>query len=344
MIQYFPFLEKEGISCQLSPLFDDEYLSHRFLRGNASLAKAFRAFFARSKAVLDARSADVVIIHCDLYPYLPGFFEALLRRRKIPYIYDYDDAIFHYYDMHKSALVRRFMGNKIRNTIRGANAVLAGSPYLLEYARSVNPNVEWSPTCVDISRFAIKTWKDAPSGPFTIGWIGAPTSVQFVGEAIPAIREFSRRFPTRVVFVGSGPLSFEGVEVEVREWTERTEVAEMLNFDVGIMPLPDEPWTRGKCAFKLIQYMACGLPVIASPVGMNNDVVTSGSNGFLALSTDQWLSAFESLANSVSLRRKMGIAGRQKVQREYTTAAGGVKLLRAIQSATCTQVEPARVH
>jgi glycosyltransferase involved in cell wall biosynthesis len=149
---------------------------------------------------------------------------------------------------------------------------------------------------------------------------------------MPAIRELSKRMPIRVVFVGSGPVFYEGCEVEVREWSESTEVAEMLRFDVGIMPLPDEPWTRGKCAFKLIQYMACGLPVVASPVGMNNDVVTHGSNGFLVASTSQWLSAFQALANSVELRRQMGAAGRRIVEQGFTTSLGGAKLLRAIQS------------
>lgn len=337
-------LEREGISCQLEPLFDEEYLASKFSSGKASMSKAIKAFFSRASSVFQAGRADVVVVHCDLYPYMPGFFEGLLRSRKIPYIYDYDDAIFHYYDMHRSPVVRRLMGNKIRNTIRGASRVLAGSPYLVDYARAVNPAVEWSPTCVDIFRYRTKKWADVACEPFTIGWIGAPTSVQFAAEAIPAIRELSTRIPVRIIFVGSGPVSYVGCKVEVREWSEATEVQEMLNFDVGIMPLPDEPWTRGKCSFKLIQYMACGLPVIASPVGMNNDVVIHGENGFLPSTTAEWLEAFGALAESVALRKKMGTVGRSIVERRFNTAVGGAKLLNAIQSVAISELAKARSH
>ena len=112
----------------------------------------------------------------------------------------------------------------------------------------------------------------------------------------------------------------------------------MLQFDVGIMPMPDEPWMRGKCAFKLIQYMACGLPVVASPVGMNLDVVTAGDNGFLASSTSKWVEALETLASDVDLRRKMGAKGRLRVERDFTTAIGGTKLLHAVKMAVGEKV------
>jgi len=333
MIQYFPLLESQGITCTLSPLFESDYLKRKFAGRAGNIGEALHSFPRRILAILQASRWDAVVIQYDLLPYLPEFLELSLRVRRIPYIYDYDDAIFHYYDLHRSSIVRFLLGNKIRNVIKGAHAVLAGSPYLVDYARAVNRNVEWSPTCVDIVRFRPRVWDNSSNKPFTIGWIGAPSSVHLAAEAIPAIRELARRIPVRLVYVGSGPVSYDGFHPEIRDWSEATEVEEMLQFDVGIMPMPDEPWMRGKCAFKLIQYMACGLPVVASPVGMNLNVVTAGDNGFLASSPSQWVEALETLASDVDLRRKMGAKGRLRVERDFTSAIGGAKLLNAVKMA-----------
>jgi glycosyltransferase involved in cell wall biosynthesis len=334
LIQYFPMLEKEGITCELSPLFDRNYLSHKFSKGNVSAGKALQSFLKRTNAVLRAGSSKVVVVQIELFPFLPDFFESSLRLRHIPYVYDYDDAFFHSYDSHSSPAVRLLLKNKIRNIISGAHFVLAGSPYLVDYARVTNRNVDWAPTCVDISRFTTKNWAHSLDRPFTIGWIGAPSSSHYAAEAIPAIRELARHIPLRLVYVGSGPVQYEGCTPEIHEWSEATEVEEMLQFDVGIMPLPDEPWTRGKCSFKLIQYMACGLPVVASAVGMNRNIVDTGKNGFLASSTEQWIRALETLAKDVALRKQMGANGRDLVEREFTTRVGGAKLLKAITSAS----------
>ena len=177
-----------------------------------------------------------------------------------------------------------------------------------------------------------------PARPFTIGWIGAPRLFISRLAAIPAD---SGTRKTRILSAwymsGSGPVQYEGSRRKFILGRRQTEVNEILKFDVGIMPLPDEPWTRGKCAFKLIQYMACGLPVVASPVGMNRDVVEPGTNGFLASSTEDWVRAFETLAGDVNLRRQMGANGRRRVERDFTTQVGGRKLLQAIRSAAASK-------
>jgi glycosyltransferase involved in cell wall biosynthesis len=145
-----------------------------------------------------------------------------------------------------------------------------------------------------------------------------------------ALREASRQLPARVVLVGSGPIDLPGVPVEVRTWQESTEADEICNFDVGIMPLADGPWEQGKCGFKLLQYMAAGLPAIASPVGANKVIVRHGTTGFLATTSDDWMRAFVALAESKELRRRMGLAGRQVVEREYSTSVVAPRLLEAL--------------
>jgi glycosyltransferase involved in cell wall biosynthesis len=145
----------------------------------------------------------------------------------------------------------------------------------------------------------------------------------------PALVEVCRGGKGRLLFVGSGQIEFEHVAIEIRSWTEETEVSDIQNFDVGIMPLPDEPWERGKCGYKLIQYMACGKPVIASPVGVNQMIIEQGVNGFLA----NWVNALRELRDNVPLREAMGYAGRLKVEKNYcvqVTAPRMAEILRSV--------------
>ena len=152
----------------------------------------------------------------------------------------------------------------------------------------------------------------------TIGWIGTPTTAKFLLGIADAFKEIVKVYGARIVAVGANPQPFQGLPVEVRPWQEKTEVAEIQDFDVGLMPLPDEPYERGKCGYKLIQYMACGKPAVASPVGANTEIVRHGENGFLATTTDEWIDALSRLIEDPNLRFRMGQAGRSMVESEYS--------------------------
>jgi glycosyltransferase involved in cell wall biosynthesis len=145
------------------------------------------------------------------------------------------------------------------------------------------------------------------------------------------LAEFCKNRRARVCLIGSGPINLPGVPVELIDWREDTEIEDIRRFDVGIMPLPDEPWARGKCGFKLIQYMACGLPVVASPVGVNSEIVQDNVSGFLATSTSEWVDALNVLLDSVETRRKMGAAGRQRVQEKYCLTVTAPKLVEVLE-------------
>lgn len=331
-LQHIPRLERAGIHCETEALLDEVYVDRIFSNSPVALSYLIGRYWARLKATFSSRKFDVVVLQYEAFPYIPAWLENLLGVR-VPYVLDIDDAIFHGYDLNSKFLVRFALSNKIRAVMRSASCVLAGSPYLAEYARRENRNVEWAPTCVDINRFPVKIWADDSTKPFTIGWIGAPSTARYAALAVPAIRKLAMRMPIRLVYIGSGPANYENLSPEVRIWSEDTEVADMLEFDVGIMPLPDDPWTRGKCAFKLIQYMACGLPVVASPVGMNNNVVQNGRNGFLASSQEEWLQSLETVGRDITLRSGFGRAGRCLVEQEFTSEIGGDKLLKAIELA-----------
>ncbi|KPV39569.1 glycosyl transferase family 1 [Thiohalorhabdus denitrificans] len=316
--QFLPYLEAAGFRCTVSPLFDDSYLAHKYSSGRARWRDVVGAFGGRLRAILGSRRFDLVVIEKELLPYSPALLERLLGWAGVPYVVDYDDALFHQYDRHPRPWVRWLLGRKIARVMRGAALVTAGNEYLAGYARRAGaPRVEVLPTVVDLDRYP------APAGPggnavFTIGWIGSPTTAQYLEKIAPALARVCADGQARVRLIGSGKVDLPGVPHEVIPWREGEEAEQLRAMDVGIMPLPDTPWERGKCGFKLIQYMACGLPVVASPVGVNADIVEDGINGYLAGDEEAWVAALNRLKGEPERRQEFGKAGRSKVEGEYS--------------------------
>ncbi len=315
-LQYFPYFEESGISCTHEPLFSNSYLETLYETGNRPLLTVVRSYVRRLHDLLAVRMYDVIVIEKELLPYAPALFERLLSHLETPYVVDYDDAIFHNYDRSGNPLVRKLLGTKIDVVMREADAVVAGNEYLASRARKAGASrVEIVPTVIDLNKYPHVPPID--DEPFTIGWIGSPSTAQYVETIAPALREVCDRRDARVVLVGSGAVELPHVPLEVREWSEETEVEDIAEFDVGIMPLVDRPWERGKCGFKLIQYMGCGKPVVASPVGVNAEVAENGVNGLHAESLEEWTEGLVELCDDSELAQQMGERGRERVGKEY---------------------------
>lgn len=330
-LAYGPALAEVGLDLDFSPLLSDRYLSKLFASERTSRRNVAQNYLHRLLTLPKVRRYDLVWLQYELFPYLPPFAERLLARLGVPYVVDYDDAIFHMYDEHRNPAVRAVLGDKIGAIIRGARAVTAGSGYLADYARRFNGDVHVVPTVIDLERYRLP---EAPVGerPFTIGWIGSPSTSVYLDLVAPALARLAKEAPLRLVLVGSPPRTIEGVDVDVRPWGEATEVSDLLDCDVGIMPLPDEPWARGKCAFKLIQYMACALPTVSSPVGANREVVTA-ETGLPATNPDEWVAALRTLRDDPALRRRLGAAGRARVEAGYSLQSQEARVQGILQSA-----------
>jgi glycosyltransferase involved in cell wall biosynthesis len=331
-LQYFPALKKAGIDVTMSVLLDDQYLAQKLDADRVPIWSAARGFARRLRALLNASAFDVIVVHCEIFPYLPAWVEQFLRWRRIPYIVDFDDAIFHNYDLHRSRLVRHFLGHKFARALAGSALVIAGNEYLASYAKRSNERVETLPTVVDVERYRPGP-RDRAGEPFTVGWMGSPSTAPYLSEIETALRRFFSSHAGRLVLVGSGAVPLSGLPLEVHRWSEAKELEELIDFDVGIMPLPDTPWTRGKCGFKLVQYMAVGLPVVASPVGVNSTLVEHGVDGYLASSSAEWLNALAALAEDRSLRSAMGDTGRVKIERQYSLQATAPRLVALLKEA-----------
>jgi glycosyltransferase involved in cell wall biosynthesis len=253
------------------------------------------------------------MLHCELLPLMPGWVERSLLPR--PYIYDFDDAFYLKYRSGKLGVMRPFLGGKFDAVIAGAAAVTAGNNTLADYARGKNTNTHLLPTVVDTERYmpASRPRNDI----FTVGWIGSPSTAPYLTELVGPLSLIGKESPVRLVVIGGKAPSIPNVAVEEIEWSEQTEVVLINTFDVGVMPLPDDDWARGKCAFKLIQYMACAVPVVASRVGANIDVVQTDC-GFLATGEREWVDALRFIRDQPLARRQMGKAGRLRVGQHYS--------------------------
>lgn len=331
-LQYFPLLSAYGIECESSALFDDSYLTRRFNTGKVGINNIVRSFARRTSAALKAKKYDLLVIHCELYPFIPPTLENFIIRHSM-YVYDFDDAIFHGYDHHPNPIIRKLFKNKIHRVISKAAAVSAGSNYLASYASQRNPHVEFIPTAVDLERYSDTESNNKNRDYFVVGWVGSPSTAEYLKLVQNSLNKFCSRTSSKFVVIGSGESNLQISGLEILNWTAETEVEDICKFDVGIMPLSDNPWSKGKCGFKLIQYMACGLPVIAAPVGANLDIVEHGRNGYFASSEDEWIQALDSLHNNADLGRRMGIAGRKLVEEKYCLDVTAPRLASLLQNA-----------
>lgn len=334
--QYLPALRSAGLSVECAPLFSDAYVLG-LQQGHRRPAEVIRAYARRSLDLARTGAFDLLWIEKEALPWLPAWLERMLMRERVPYVLDYDDAVFHGYDQHRRALVKWALGNKHPALVRRAALVVAGNEYLAAFARSAGaPWVETVPTVIDLHRYPVPDFVGDPSGQVPcVGWIGQRSTAACLAPLAPTLQMFVTEGRARFVAVGIDAAR-HGLPMESIPWSEASEVASIRGFDIGIMPLPDEPFERGKCGYKLIQYMACGLPVVASPVGVNRQIVQHGVNGFLADTPSQWQQALQTLAENPDLRRRMGRAGRRQVEQHYALQVAAPRMAGLLHSAVQT--------
>jgi glycosyltransferase involved in cell wall biosynthesis len=321
-----PYLQKENIELDFQPLFDNAYLDHLFNKGKRSPFTVAKAYVKRLLVLLRSNEYDFVWVHLELFPYLP--LEWLIRLTRKSVIYDFDDAIFHQYDQHTNPWVRRFLGNKLHPLLKRSNLAFCGNAYLQAYAAQHCAHTVVIPTTVDMDVYTERS--ASSSNPPVLGWIGSPSTWPYVAAIHDVLRDDVNAQKLKVLVVGANHAADRELPFEYRAWAENREIADIHEMDIGVMPIPDAPWARGKCGYKLIQYMACGLPVIASPVGVNTTIVQHGVNGYLAANEAQWREAISALLSDAELRKKMGQAGRQRVIAEYSIQRYGPEMAKLI--------------
>lgn len=330
--QYLPRLERHGISVTVATLSSDEYVSRLYAGRRPGPASIAADYGRRARRLLGLGSYDLLWIEKEIFPGAPALLERLLSLGRIPYVVDYDDATFHKYDRATNPLFRYLWPRKIDVVMRGAALVITGNAYLADHARAAGARrVEVLPTVVDPSRYPLRA---AAAAPFTIGWMGTPVTQRYLAPVAGALAQVCAGGGGRVRLVGAAdvPAGLSAAVCELRPWSEEAEALDLLEFDVGIMPLDDTEWERGKCGYKLLQYMAAGRPVVASPVGVNPEIVEHGASGFLVSTAEEWRAALARLRDEPGLAARMGQAGRRRLEARYSIEIAEPRLRSLLQS------------
>lgn len=327
---YRPALAEQGISLDFMPLIPDDQVARIGQGRRPGLLPAVRGYARRLRALASRDDYDLLWVAYELFPYLPAMAERLAFLPRKPVVVDFDDAVFHMYDRHPNPIVRRLLAGKLAPLLRGAALIVCGNDYIQAHAGRFSARTMIVPTVVDTGLYVPAP--KACDAPLVIGWIGSPSTWRFVEPYAHLLAEVAGEAGAMVLAVGAGPAAEGLAGIEARAWREEDEIADVQSMDIGIMPLPDEPWTRGKCGYKLIQYMACGLPVVASPVGVNTQIVIPGRSGFLARSEGEWREALAKLLGDAGLRAELGARGRARAVEHYSLASQAPRLVEAFRT------------
>lgn len=316
--QWAPLLRRDhGIELTFSP-FETDTLADLMDRPGARGRKFALAAAATARRWLrrnDARAFDGAVIQRSAALLGGAWYERHLNAAGIPYLFDFDDAIWEPAPGWTRHLWRAHA--RVPESIRRARAVTAGNEYLAAFARRYNGAVMVVPTSVDLDHYPRQPQR-APGAPLRILWIGSAATLPYLDTVMPALARLSRRvsFTLHVVYNGP-PREHPGLRVEYTRWTPQGELPALSDCDVGVMPLPDTPFARGKCGLKALQYMAVERATIVSPVGVNRDIVSDGENGLWASSENDWVDGLSRLAADPALRARLAAAGRRTVEQRY---------------------------
>lgn len=324
-LQFLPFFS-EQIDIEVNSLISDDALNSKYSNKKYSLSTSIQLYLARFLWLLKITKADRLWLEKELFPWAPAWLELIFLARR-PYMIDFDDAIFHKYDKHRLGMVRCFLGRKIDRLMAKSALVVAGNQYLGQRALDAGAKrVEIIPTVVHLARYAAKDWSEQPVEPMIIVWIGSPSTTKYLQLLERPLAQLSQKYSLCVRLIGAAPITLQGCQVEQLPWTADTEAELVRSGDIGVMPLEDGFWERGKCGYKLIQYMACGLPVVATAISANFEIVDQGINGFLVKTEQEWFDRLDRLLSDRLLRQHLGTAGRKKVEQQYCIEVTAPKL------------------
>lgn len=328
LLQYAPKLAEFGIACTARPFLSDGYI--RALYQGGSRLRPVLAAYGRAAGLRAAiRGHDLIWIEKELLPFMPVALErAMLGEKK--FILDFDDAWFLRYGGDGNRLVRTLLGGKFPALLRRAALTIVANETLRNWAIGAGAGtVLLLPTVVDLDHYPLTP---EPERNFTIGWIGTPVTAPYLASIAAPLRALAAEAPLELLVIGAPGFTLEGVPCRHVPWTEATEAPLIGQCHVGIMPLPDDAWARGKSGYKLVQYMAAGRATVASPIGANRAIVQDGVTGFLAGSAAEWCDRLRRLRDDGALRRAMGIAARARVADHYALQATAPHLAAAIRA------------
>jgi glycosyltransferase involved in cell wall biosynthesis len=340
--QYQDVLRESGIKTRSFSLFNDRYLEDLY-EGRASSTPISDLYWQRWRDMKWVGDSDLVVVEKEFLPFLPAALERNAFRDAKRILLDYDDAIFFKYQNHPKAAVRWLLGKKLDHLMALSDGVVAGNQFLREYATQHAPRAWRVPTSVDTGKY--EPHDHDHGGLITLGWIGTPITAKYLELLRRPVERLAREAAVRFLVIGAEAPDWQGVDGQSQPWSEKREAELVRWMDIGLMPLEDTPWERGKCGLKLLQYMASGVVPVGSDLGANREILEHGTNGFLCRTEQEWTDCLFQLARDPGLRIEVGRRARQKVVAEYSVEVAAqslLKIYREVAGESVEAKEPAR--
>ncbi|MHB8260577.1 MAG: glycosyltransferase family 4 protein [Bacteroidia bacterium] len=330
--QYISFLEQNNFQCHLSYLLTEKDDKVFYAEGNSfkKLWILIKAIIHRIKDRLSYNNYAIVFVQREAIMIGSSYFEKGIKKSKAKYIFDFDDSIW-LLDTSDGNKKHEWLKNpeKTVRNIRYADMVFAGNAYLASYARRSNSHVKIIPTTIDTDFHKPLPKKNDN---LIIGWIGSHTTIKHFEYALEFLASIKKKYPKiEIRVVGDEEYINESLSIKGIAWSPDTEVEMINSFSIGIMPLPDDEWAKGKCGLKGLSYMACEIPTIMSPVGVNTEIIQHGKNGFLASTIEEWVTCLSQLIENADMRERIGKAGRQTVLEKYSVLSQQQNYLNAFK-------------
>ena len=323
---YLPYIRRDGFSIDVFPPTSESVFENFYLPWKAAGHYVYfiMVFLGRALGIWAAGKYDVVFLQREIiseFFYDPPLFIFLLWANNSKIVYDLDDAVWMlppHSIRGNNKLLNYLASKRFFWNVRLSKKVIVSNSYLKRKVLDINGSVEIIPTPIDVSAFKGIRKVDMGSGhDVVIGWTGGGGNVGYLKMIERVVARIAEKYPVRVKVISSRPIKLNGVRVDFVQWSEESEFREICTFDVGIMPLPDNAYTRGKAGFKLLLYMAAGIPSVASPVGVNSEIIITGKTGYLARNEEEWQRGLEELIKKPSFRQEMGREAREYVARKY---------------------------
>ena len=333
--QWEPLLRERGVDITYASFEDEELHALIYKHGMIwkKLQLVTRGLGRRLSLVRKVKDYDLVYILREAALLGPPIFERLIAQSGVPMVFDFDDAIFVSYRSPSNGYLSYLkFASKTKTICRIASHVMVGNPYLADYARQVNDHVTVIPTTIDTEKYRVPQRREK-TGPPVIGWTGSHSTVQHLDTLRGALKKLAEKESFRLRVIGTPTYELPPVEVEAMRWRADTELEDLSAIDIGMMPLPDDRWSKGKCGLKALQFMAAGIPTICSPVGVNTDIIQDDENGFLAATEDEWVEKLSRLLRSAELRQRLGHAGRVTVEEKYSAITQTPRVYEIFKSA-----------
>ena len=307
--RYRPFFEAAGIEVEYSSFFDAAYLERLYAGRSRQPGSFCRAFFRRMREAARCPLDATNLIEYELFPLMPAWAEKVFFLKNRPCFLSFDDPVWEKYAKLPG------LSGKYDSLARGASGIIAANDLIVERFGKLGKPVLKVPTAIDLERYDHASAKAEKFPRFTVAWIGSPATFPFLRNFLPVLRKMASSCDFELLMIGKAFWgSLPGVPSRSVEWSEAEEAELLARCHAGIMPLPDEPFARGKSAYKLIQYAGAGLPSLASPVGENTRVVIPGKTGFLCSSPEEWANALDTLIRDEELRNTMGRNAREEAE------------------------------